>query len=227
MNDHQPTEGHEHRVDVRDDHAGAERFWENHYRRHEQVWSGNANAVLVAVVAQLSPGIALDLGCGEGGDAIWLARQGWRVTAVDVSPTALQRVADRAAAEGVAERITCEQHDLAHTFPVGRFHLVSAHYLHTQLDFPRAQVLRAGAGAVAVGGLLLIVEHASIAPWSWNQDPQTRFPTPEATLHSLELDQEKWQVERLAAPPRQATGPGGQIATVIDNIIAIRRLADG
>lgn len=69
----------------------AERFWEGHYRKHEQRWSGRANAVLVDVVGSLPVGTALDLGCGEGGDAIWLAGLGWRVTAVDVSATAIDR----------------------------------------------------------------------------------------------------------------------------------------
>jgi hypothetical protein len=93
------------------------------------------------------------------------------------------------------------------------------------LDIPRAKVLQDAARAVAPGGLLLIVEHASVAPWSWNQEQ--RFPSPEETLASLDLDLAAWEIERLAAPSREATGPGGQIATVIDNIIAIRRLTDG
>lgn len=206
------------------DPSEAERFWEHHYRQREQVWSGDANAVLVDVVGPLRPGSALDLGCGEGGDAIWLARRGWRVSAVDISATALRRVAARASAAGVADRITCEQHDLGRTFPAGRFDLVSAQYLQSPLHFPRERVLQAAAHAVGVGGLLLIVEHASIAPWSWNQDPQTRFPTPEQILASLDLTRAQWHIERLAAPARQATGPGGQSATVTDNVVAIRRL---
>ena len=94
------------------------------------------------------------------------------------------------------------------------------------MDFPRARVLQAAARAVAPGGVLLIVEHASIAPWSWNQDSQTRFPTPEQTLASLDLTLASWQIERLAAPARQATGPSGQSAIVTDNVIAIRRLSE-
>ncbi len=69
----------------------AERFWEGHYQAHERLWSGGANPVLVDVAGSLLPGTALDLGCGEGGDAIWLAGRGWRVTAVDMSATALSR----------------------------------------------------------------------------------------------------------------------------------------
>ena len=224
MSNDRHNSGYEDHAGDRGDTGEAERFWEDHYRRREQVWSGNANAVLVDVVGGLPPGAALDLGCGEGGDAIWLARQGWRVTAIDISATALQRVAARASAAGVADRVECERHDLARTFPAGRFDLVSAQYLHTPVDFPRARVLQAAARAVAVGGLLLIVEHASIAPWSWNQDPQTRFPTPEQILASLDLTLAQWHIERLAAPARQATGPGGRVATVTDNIVAIRRL---
>src|SRR5918997_3489935 len=83
----------------------AERFWEGHYRGRERVWSGRPNPVLVDVVGSLRPGTALDLGCGEGGDAIWLARQDWRATAVDVSATALDRAAADAATAGVADRI--------------------------------------------------------------------------------------------------------------------------
>ena len=114
----------------------AERFWEDHYRRRERVWSGRANPVLVDVVGSLPPGTALDLGCGEGGDAIWLARQGWRVSAVDVSATALRRAAAYAATAGVADRIDFQQHDLARTFPAGAFNLVPTQYLQSPVELP-------------------------------------------------------------------------------------------
>ena len=201
----------------------AERFWEGHYRGHERVWSGRANPVLVDVAGSLPRGTALDLGCGEGGDAIWLARRGWRVTAVDVSATALARASAHAAAVGSEAHIDFQQHDLAHAFPAGAFDLVSAQYLHSPVEFPRDRVLRAAARTVAPGGLLLIVEHASVSPWSW-ADPDTRFPTPEQTLASLKLPHAQWRTERLGSPRRPATGPGGQTATVTDNVIAVRRL---
>jgi hypothetical protein len=78
---------------------------------------------------------------------------------------------------------------------------------------------------VAPGGLLLIVDHASVSPWSW-ADPHTRFPTPEETLAALDLGPGRWRTERLGAPERQATGSNGQAATVTDNVIAVRRLTE-
>ena len=203
----------------------AERFWEGHYRGHERAWSRRANPVLVDVAGPLPAGKALDLGCGEGGDAVWLAQQGWRVTAVDVSATVLDRAATHAAEAGVDACIDFQQHDLVRTFPEGAFDLVSAQHLHSPVEFPRDRVLRVAARAVAPGGLLMIVDHASVAPWSWNQDPHTRFPTPEETLAALDLSPGQWRTERLGTPERRATGPNGESATVTDNVVAVRRLA--
>jgi SAM-dependent methyltransferase len=207
-----------------DEDGEAERFWEGHYRGRDRVWSGAANAVLVDVVGSLPAGTALDLGCGEGGDAIWLAGLGWRVTAVDVSATALERGAAQAAATGVGDRIDFQRHDLARTFPAGAFDLVSALYLQSPVEFPRDRVLQAAARAVAPDGLLLIVTHASVPPWSWNRDPDTRFPTPEEALAALNLSPGGWRTERLGAPERLATGPNGETATVADTVIAVRRV---
>ncbi len=197
----------------------SEEFWDAHYRARASVWAGRPNAVLVDVVESLPPGSALDLGCSEGADAVWLAARGWRVTAADVSPTALARASAHAADAGV--EVDFQHHDLARTFPEGTFDLVSAQYLQSPVEFPRADVLRKAAAAVAPGGLLLVVEHGSAAPWSWDQDAV--FPTPEEALAEIGLDPTSWRTERLGAPTREATGPDGRTATVADIVIAIRR----
>jgi SAM-dependent methyltransferase len=196
----------------------AARFWEDHYGARERVWSGRANPVLVDVVGPMEPGSALDLGCGEGGDAIWLAQQGWRVIAVDVSATALARASEEAVTDGVADRIEFQRHDLATSFPKGHFDLVSAQYLHSPVEFPRERVLRSGAEAVAPGGLLLVVGHA----WT---NPRTRLPAAKEVLAGLELDPGRWSTERVGSYEREATGRDGQAVTHTDNVVAVRRLA--
>jgi SAM-dependent methyltransferase len=199
-------------------------FWERHYRDADPAWGTRPNAVLADVVeaAAPRPGTALDLGSGHGGDALWLASLGWRVTAVDVAATALQRVAAAAEAAGLGDRVTTARHDLSRSFPDGTFDLVSACYFHTPVEIPRAAVLRRAADAVAPGGLLLVVDHASIAPWSWNAGEDVRFPTPEETLGTLRLGA-GWQVVRLGSPQRTAVGPNDERATVTENVIAMRR----
>ncbi|MDS0140391.1 MULTISPECIES: class I SAM-dependent methyltransferase [unclassified Amycolatopsis] len=198
----------------------ASRFWDGHYAAHFPGGVPRPNVRLTEVVPPLSPGRALDLGAGAGGDALWLARRGWRVTAADISAVALAHL-DRLAGEfGLADRITTERHDLAATFPAGPFDLVSAHYLHTSFPLPRNQVLRRAAEALSPGGRLLVVEHGSVAPWSWNQDP--------AALPALAvppLDPAEWTVERADTLARRATGPGGRTADVVDHLLLVRRTA--
>jgi SAM-dependent methyltransferase len=200
----------------------SERFWEGHYRASARPSNGRPSGALVRFAGPLPGGTALDLGCAQGDDAVWLALRGWRVVAVDVSGTALARAAINAETAGVSDLIAFERHDLASTFPDGRFDLVSALFLQSPVEFPRTRVLQAAARAVAPGGLLLIVEHAAVAPWSW-ADPETSFPTPEQSLAALDLDPSLWLSEFVGAPEREATGPKGQSATVTDNVIALRR----
>jgi len=202
--------------------ADAESFWEKHYRSR-RAGAARANPLLVEAAESLHPGTALDLGCGAGGDTIWLAEHGWQVTAVDISRTATQRVRARAGELGLGDRVTAEAHDLARGFPSGNFDLVSAQYFHTPFAFPRARVLRTAAEALRPGGLLLIVDHGSTAPWSWNQDPDVHFPTPGEVAAELALDPERWSVRRADRPQRRATGPGGQTAIVTDNVLLIQR----
>lgn len=136
-------------------------YWEDRYGAPGHTWSGNPNPVLVAEAAGLIPGRAIDIGSGEGGDALWLAVQGWHVTGVDISSNALEKA--RAYVESVdteaVARTHWEQHDLTEWVPAElSFDLVSAQFMH--LPEPARSILFRGlAAAVAPGGTLLIVGH--------------------------------------------------------------------
>ncbi|MEU1725219.1 class I SAM-dependent methyltransferase [Actinomadura sp. ATCC 39365] len=200
-------------------------FWDDVYAARPPAADPRPNVRLTEVVADLPPGDALDLGCGAGGDALWLARRGWRVTAADVSAVAVERLAALARGHGLADRLTPVRHDLGTSFPAGEFDLICAHYLHTPGDLDRASVLRAAARAVRPGGRLLVVDHGSTAPWSWNQDPGVRHPGPREVAADLALDAAAWTTERADAPRRTATGPDGRTAEVTDHVLVLRRTA--
>lgn len=201
-----------------------EEYWDTRYRESEKVWSGEANVVLAREAASLAPGRALDLGCGEGGDAVWLAWRGWRVTGTDISGVALERAAAHAAGAGVADRTEWERHDLAESFPAGEYDLVSACFLHTFGEFPRERVLRRAAAAVAPGGILLVVGHAGWAPWQEDR-PQVAFPTPDEVLGQLELEPGAWEVLLAEEHVRVQNQPDGRPGTRTDNAVKVRRLS--
>ena len=140
--------------------------WDDRYSGEEKIWSGNPNAQLVAEVTGLTPGIALDVGCGEGGDVIWLARQGWRVTGADFSANGLARAARHAEQAEVADQTDWWQVD-ARTFAAeGRsYDLVTTHFLHPP-DGGMVEVTTRLAEAVAPGGHLLVVGHAPSAAFT-------------------------------------------------------------
>jgi SAM-dependent methyltransferase len=207
--------------------TSAEQYWEERYQDEGRVWSGRPNPLLVREAEPLPPGTALDLGCGEGGDAIWLASQGWQVTAVDVSATALRRGADHARDAGLAAKIRWERHDLSRSFPAGSFDLVSAQFLHSPVaaDGEREAILRRAAAAVAPGGILLVAGHAG---WpSWQEEPpfDYHFPTTGEVLAALDLEPGRWHVELEEVVERDLPDPDGRPGRREDNILRVRRLA--
>ena len=132
--------------------------WDTRYsERDRAMWSGRPNGRLVAEVADLAPGRALDVGCGEGADAVWLARGGWTVTAVDISDVALGRAREAAERAGVAVEWVCGDALLA-PFPARSFDLVSMQYPALPKDAGEAAV-RTLLDTVRPGGLLLAVYH--------------------------------------------------------------------
>ncbi len=209
------------------DTPGPERpaeFWDARYGASERVWSGKPNAALVRETAGLVPGLALDLGCGEGADAIWLAGGGWRVVGVDVSRVALERAGKHAEQAGVAERVRWERHDLAETFPAGSFDLVSAHFLHSPVGMPREDILRGAAAAVAPGGVLLVVGHAGWPSWGPRPEFDVHFPTPAEVYESLGLPPSAWELLVSDEHQQEVTDPQGRAATRTNNTLKVRRL---
>ncbi|QCE32741.1 class I SAM-dependent methyltransferase [Acetobacteraceae bacterium] len=171
----------------------------------------------------LPQGLALDLGCGRGEDAIWLAQQGWAVVGVDVSQAALQqgRLLAEHAGEEISKRIEFSCCDLDQTFPAGKYDLISAQFFESPVPFGRNRILKKAANYVNLNGILLITSHVSRPPWSWPM----RFvpPAPEAALAALNLREEEWSKICVADLSRVATGPEGQKAIVKDGVICLRR----
>ncbi|MET7446007.1 class I SAM-dependent methyltransferase [Streptomyces sp. NPDC005508] len=199
-------------------------MWDDRYRESDRIWSGNPNVVLVREVEDLKPGRALDLGCGEGADVVWLARTGWQVTATDISRVALERAAVHAADAGVADRVDWQWHDLGASFPEGEYDLVSAQFLHSMGDLPREEILRRAAGAVAPGGVLLVVGHAGFPSWE-HDHPDMELPTTDEVLASLELPEGEWEVLLSEEHERVQNDPDGNPTTRTDNALKVRRTA--
>lgn len=132
-------------------------FWDNRYSNHDHVWSGAPNAPLVTEVASLTPGKALDGGCGEGADAIWLARQGWKVTAADFAQAALDKAATEATSQGI--EIDWVRADLTTWQPPQEFDLVTTQFLHVEPS-QRDVAFRLLAAAVVPGGTFLVAGHS-------------------------------------------------------------------
>jgi SAM-dependent methyltransferase len=202
--------------------------WDERYRSRSALWSRNPNPHLIAEAGDLAPGTALDVGAGEGADAIWLASRGWHVTAVDLSTVALERASAHASESGpdIAARIDWVHEDVTSWDPgPGRYDLVSAQYLHLPPG-PRQAMLAHLEAAVAPGGTLLIVGHHP-------SDLQTTVPRPNlpdllitADDMAAGLDPARWTVITNAAPGRTATDPDGNQVTIHDAVLRAVRRAD-
>jgi len=198
-----------------------EAFWDARYRSADQIWSGKPNPHLVAAVTAGGGRDALDVGAGEGADAIWLATNGWRVTAVDISTVALERAAERAAAAGVDA--TWEQADVLTWDPAPRqFDLVSVQFMHLPGAALRA-LHRRLAAAVRPGGTLLIVGHHPDDPGASMGHPDRRELLYTAEEIAATLDPAEWDAT-VTSPERAATGPEGRAVTMRDAVLrAVRR----
>jgi thioredoxin reductase/SAM-dependent methyltransferase len=222
------TEDTDHAVAAYRDRVHAmfsEAAWEERYRAAPAIWSGRPNPQLVTEASDLKAGRALDIGSGEGADAVWLAERGWRVTAVDIATTALERGAAHAEAvsAAVAERITWVQADLReHSPDEGQYDLVTSQFMHLPGN-ERRQLFARLAAAVAPGGTLLIVgHHPSDLRTSAHR---MHFPELMFTAESVAatLDAALWDVRDVASRPRSTVDPEGREVTIHDAVLVARR----
>lgn len=185
--------------------------WDKRYAQRELVWSATPNRTLVQEVADLVPGTALDLGAGEGRNAIWLAERGWRVTAVDFSAVGIDKARRLAAARGVS--VAWLVADLAEwQAPPQAYDLVIVFFLQLPAD-TRRPVLRAAAAALAPGGTFLYVGHDRSnlgAGYGGPQDPAVLATAPEVAADLDGLDIVKAGVLRRAVEVEPGHGGGAR-----------------
>ena len=175
--------------------------WDERHAAREPIESPEPDPTLVDEIGSLRPGRALDLGSGDGRNAIWLASQGWQVTAVDFSQVALDRGRALATARGV--RVEWRLADLLEWSPgVGRFDLVTLFFIHLPPD-ERRDVYARAAAAVAPGGTLLIVGHdrTNLADGVGGpQDPDVLFTSSEVAADLAGFRVDRADVVRRPAP---------------------------
>ncbi|MDX3642122.1 class I SAM-dependent methyltransferase [Streptomyces sp. MB09-02B] len=195
--------------------------WDGRYAERQQLWSGRPNGALVAETASLAPGRVLDVGCGEGADALWLARGGWDVTALEVSGVALERAAEHARDAGLTVHWVHAELTRA-SLPPASFDLVSAQY-PALLRTPDAAAERALLAAVAPGGVLLLVHHAGMET---QQAHESGFDPADYVWPSMvrELLDDDWEVQIDEQRPRVAPDGGAGAHHTDDLVLRVRRL---
>ena len=197
-------------------------FWDERYRSRGQLWSGKPNPHLVSHASDLDVGKALDVGSGEGADAIWLAERGWWVTALDVSTVALERGASHAEKAGadIARRIDWLHEDLLvwEGLEPDSYDLVSSQFMHLP-KAPRESLFRRLAASVSPGGTLLIVgHHPSDVPTTTPREMAAlRFTASEVAAL---LDPNEWEIIVDASVERPTINPGGH---TLDAVLRARR----
>jgi thioredoxin reductase/SAM-dependent methyltransferase len=202
--------------------------WDHRYGG-DQIWSGNPNGTLVNEISGLAPGRALDVGAGEGGDALWLAEHGWSVTANDISQRALDRVSAEAGRRGLSVECLRADANAPDPFGTAAFDLVSAHYASIPRT-PDGRGIHNLMNAVAPGGTLLIVSH-DLEPLRAPADsPEHSRPyDPDAYVRVDDFaaalaDSPAWDIELQEKRPRP---PGAASAShhVDDIVLRARRSA--
>lgn len=225
----------------------AAEHWDARYRERESIWSGNVNATLASALAEIgaltsidAPGNeprgggasrprSLDLGCGEGGDVLWLAARGFEAMGVDISAVAVSRAAERAAREGVEAHF--EAADLESWNPAeGRvFDLITASYFQSHVSLDRAAVLARAATWLAPGGHLVALSHAAPPPWARRHFEEAADAGHAHAMPALDGERAIFAgvphlVEVIGeVRAREAHSPDGERAVLEDLLVVMRR----
>lgn len=196
-------------------------YWEQRYSGSERIWSGKVNATMASVVAELSPGTAIDLGCGEGGDVLWLAEQGWTAHGLDISTVAVGRAREEAAVRGL-DGASFDAVDLDAWEPKpASVDLVTASFFQSSVALDRIAILRRAMTALRTGGRLVTISHA--APPSWAKDHTAKMVSVQDEAAKLGGSAEEWEVELAEERPRAATAPDGSAGEHLDAVLVLRR----
>lgn len=217
-----------------------EAFWEQRYAGAEPIWSGRVNATLAAVAGNLPPGRSLDLGCGEGGDVLWLAQQGWSASGIDISATAVDRARVRAEALGLSAEFVVA--DLAEWVEAaaesGRnaepYDLITASFLQSPVELPRRRIVRAALSRLAPEGRLVLISHAAPPPWAshghtaWAADGHRsqgpHFISPADELAALGELESEFTVRAAELRQREVADPQGRPVQIDDSVVVVQRV---
>lgn len=218
---------HEHQHAAPHDHTAADPslsptdHWEQRYADSERIWSGQVNATLAEVTADLTPGTAIDLGCGEGGDVLWLAEQGWIAHGLDISPTAVDRARSEASARGLeGASFTATDLDAWRPEPESA-DLVTASFFQSEVALDRVSILRRAAAALRPGGHLVTISHA--APPSWAEHHPAHMVNVRTEAEQLAQPAADWVVEVAEDRRRPAVSPDGTHGEHLDAVMVLRR----
>lgn len=181
------------------------------------------NPHLLREAAGLSPGTALEAGCGAGTEALWLTGRGWQVTAVDVAAEPLAIASRRAEESGLAGRVSWVHEDLSHWSPAMQFDLVTTHYAHPAI--PQLDFYERVAGWVAPGGTLVIVGHLRHGGHGHGHagGPTAESASVAAADITARLAPGEWTIQTAEESHRDMTGPGGRVVTVHDVVVRASR----
>ena len=191
-------------------------LWDTRYDQADAVWSGRVNPTLAEVAEPLRPGRALDLGCGEGGDAIWLAQHQWTVTGVDFSAVGIARAELHAEQLNVHRMCSWLVADLTSTEFSPEFDLVTSHFLHVESD-ARSRMWRTMAHSVGGGGTLLVVGHHpddSPPEGRGPRNPDVLFSA-EHVLSAISAAGVEWSSLDAEERTHDVDGPNRRVTTIV------------